>query len=300
MSQKAIFTFLAFILGLGVFLLSPSLYAEEKRLGMEFAENLQIVVNIPATKMTVYKNGKPIRHFKVAVGAPAFPTPVTKFHFKQIIWNPGWNPPDSPWAKNAKPEPPGPNNPLGPVKLPMQQAVLIHGTSKPWSIGHPASHGCIRMNSKDAIELGTFLQTELLPNENNTWENKYSKTRWQTVVKNLPKAVRVRTIYEPFELYKTELTLHPNFYGRKEELLNAIVEHLLAQGVYTAPLDLEKIKNLRATIKTNGAIVALEDLFYGTPDVVALNFSLDPICQVQNDVAGDPTLVASSAMESNF
>ena len=90
-----------------------------------------------------------------------------------------------------------------------------------------------------------------------------------------------------------------DFYGRKEKLLDAIVEHLLAQGVYTAPLDLEKIKRLRHTVKSNGAIVALEDLFYGTPDVVALNFSLDPLCQVQNDVAGDPTLIASSAMESN-
>lgn len=46
--------------------------------------------------------------------------------------------------------PPGPDNPLGPhaMKLGLP-GILIHGTNKPYGIGMPATHGCIRLYPED-------------------------------------------------------------------------------------------------------------------------------------------------------
>ena len=61
--------------------------------------------------------------------------------------NPWWYPPpDAPWAKGAKPIPPGPGNPLGTRWMGLSApGVGIHGTPDPASLGYSASHGCIRM-----------------------------------------------------------------------------------------------------------------------------------------------------------
>ena len=48
----------------------------------------------------------------------------------------------------------GPSNPLGARALYLGTSdYRIHGTDKPWSIGHASSSGCIRMMNVDVIEL---------------------------------------------------------------------------------------------------------------------------------------------------
>lgn len=39
------------------------------------------------------------------------------------------------------------------IKTPVTMQVGIHGTCSPWSIGHRASHGCIRIKNDDILEL---------------------------------------------------------------------------------------------------------------------------------------------------
>ncbi len=54
--------------------------------------------------------------------------------------------PDPTWAKDAKPIPPGPGNPLGTRWMGLSAPYVgIHGTPDAASIGYSASHGCIRM-----------------------------------------------------------------------------------------------------------------------------------------------------------
>jgi lipoprotein-anchoring transpeptidase ErfK/SrfK len=67
--------------------------------------------------------------------------------------NPTWTPPDSDWAKDAEPIPPGPDNPLGTRWMAIYGTVGIHGTNNPASIGYSVSHGCIRMRIPDVEEL---------------------------------------------------------------------------------------------------------------------------------------------------
>jgi lipoprotein-anchoring transpeptidase ErfK/SrfK len=105
-----------------------------------------IVIRRDSNDLFLYAGAK-LRHvFHVATGQSAYPTPLG--HFQIVVkWeNPWWYPPDSPWAKGAKPIPPGPGNPLGTRWMGLSApGVGIHGTPDAASIGYSLSHGCIRM-----------------------------------------------------------------------------------------------------------------------------------------------------------
>ena len=87
------------------------------------------------------------RRFQVATGQAIYPTPIGAFDIVNMQRDPWWYPPpDAPWAKGAKPIPPGPGNPLGTRWMGLSApGVGIHGTPDPASLGYSASHGCIRM-----------------------------------------------------------------------------------------------------------------------------------------------------------
>lgn len=94
------------------------------------------------------KNGKAraVRTFRIAVGAPAYPTPRGRFTIVDKQKNPWWYPPDSDWAEGEEPVPPGPSNPLGTRWMGLDRFQIgIHGTPNAGSLGSYASHGCVRM-----------------------------------------------------------------------------------------------------------------------------------------------------------
>jgi lipoprotein-anchoring transpeptidase ErfK/SrfK len=87
-----------------------------------------------------------VRQYRIAVGAPSFPTPSGVFEIVTKQTNPWWYPPASDWAKDEEPVPPGPGNPLGTRWMGLDRLDIgIHGTPDSGSIGGYASHGCIRM-----------------------------------------------------------------------------------------------------------------------------------------------------------
>jgi len=121
-----------------------------------------IVINRGANRLTLYDGSAYVQSFGVATGQAIYPTPAGTWHIVTMQRDPWWIPPDSPWAKGAKPIPPGPGNPLGTRWMGLDAAgVGIHGTPDAASIGYSASHGCIRMRIPDAewlfdhVEVGT-------------------------------------------------------------------------------------------------------------------------------------------------
>lgn len=109
-----------------------------------------IVVSKPSRMLALYApvkgKAKVVRSYRVAVGAPSFPTPSGRFTIVSMQRNPWWYPPASDWAKGQEPVPPGPGNPLGTRWMGLdREDVGIHGTPDSGSIGGYASHGCIRM-----------------------------------------------------------------------------------------------------------------------------------------------------------
>lgn len=117
------------------------------------ALTLKIVVDRAAHRLTLFQLGKVVKTYSVAVGSSKYPTPAGDFAIQSMQENPTWTPPDSDWAKDAEPIPPGPDNPLGTRWMAIDGTVGIHGTNNPASLGYSVSHGCIRMAIPDVEEL---------------------------------------------------------------------------------------------------------------------------------------------------
>jgi lipoprotein-anchoring transpeptidase ErfK/SrfK len=116
----------------------------------------QIIVDIGDLRLYLYRNDKLVKSYPVATGQPAWPTPTGSYSIVTMIKDPTWLPPNSDWAKNAQPIPPGAANPLGTRWMGTSASgVGMHGVppSEDGSIGTYASHGCIRMHNWDAVDL---------------------------------------------------------------------------------------------------------------------------------------------------
>ena len=107
----------------------------------------RIVVSITDWKLAVIQADRVVKIFPTAVGAPASPSPVGVYKIVNSIPHPTW-------YYNGKIVGPGRNNPLGTRWLGLSiKGYGIHGTNVPSSIGHNASHGCVRMRNQDVEEL---------------------------------------------------------------------------------------------------------------------------------------------------
>lgn len=121
-----------------------------------------IVIRRESKRLYLYDGQRFVRRFGVATGQASYPTPLGRWSIVTKQRNPWWYPPDSEWAKDAEPVPPGPGNPLGTRWMGLSAPLVgIHGTPDSASIGYSASHGCIRMLVPEAewlfehVEIGT-------------------------------------------------------------------------------------------------------------------------------------------------
>lgn len=198
----------------------------------------RIVVNIPAYRMDLFKDGSLVKSYKIGIGYPEFPLPQGQRKAQTIIFNPTWTPPDSPWVAKMKDITPGEKveagsklNPLGPIKIPIGLPSLIHGGKSPSKLGTFASHGCVGLTTpqvKDfAIQLGQLSQTELTPEAMNA----RLKNPTQTQVVKLKNTVPVELRYETIVLEDGKLHIYKDVYDENsntEENLRAVLE---ANGV---------------------------------------------------------------------
>lgn len=124
-------------------------------------EGVHVVINLPQTRLFLYRDGKLENDFPVAVGKAGTRTPAGEYTVTAIAHNPTWHVPASiqrEMQRAGKPVlkvvPPGPSNPLGKVFVrfgPPSLSLGIHGTNAPGSIPGFRSHGCVRMKNPDAL-----------------------------------------------------------------------------------------------------------------------------------------------------
>jgi hypothetical protein len=115
-----------------------------------------ITIDRASFKLRLFKHLRFSKSYGVAVGQPAYPTPTGRFSITNKQVNPAWTAPNSPWAGElAGTTTPGGSaaNPLRARWMGITNGVGIHGTSQEYSIGSPASHGCIRMRVADVVDL---------------------------------------------------------------------------------------------------------------------------------------------------
>ena len=111
-----------------------------------------VLVSIPDRKLAVIEGDSVIATFPVAVGAASSPSPTGEFEIVNRVSNPTY-------YHSGKVIPTGKDNPLGTRWIGLsEKGYGIHGTNAPRSVGHAASHGCIRLRNRDAEKLFAMLR----------------------------------------------------------------------------------------------------------------------------------------------
>ena len=107
----------------------------------------RIVIDVSARRLTVYRDGRIMRSFPVAVGSPAYPTPSGLYFVNE----------------KTIPAPGGPYGVLAlglsgfQPRLPTRGALAIHGTNDDHVIGQAVSEGCIRMRNADVLRVSHWV-----------------------------------------------------------------------------------------------------------------------------------------------
>ncbi len=114
-----------------------------------------IVVDRANFKVTLYRNLKVEETYTVAIGAAGYDTPTGLYSIQSKQVDPVWSVPNSDWAGDLAGQtiPPGPDNPLKARWMGIADGAGFHGTSDIGSLGSAASHGCVRMDVPDVIDL---------------------------------------------------------------------------------------------------------------------------------------------------
>ena len=207
-------------------------------------KDTRVVVNIPAFRMDVFKDGSLVKSYKIGIGYPEFPLPTGLRKAQSIIFNPTWTPPDEPWVANMKNVSVGEKvaagsklNPLGPIKIPIGLPSLIHGGKSPAKLGTFASHGCVGLTSAQVQDFAKLLAqvagSEISESALKTYFSDKTKTR---VVK-LDQPIPVELRYETIVLEDGKLHIYRDVYDQDtntEEKLRAVLE---ANGIKLEDLE---------------------------------------------------------------
>ncbi|MGQ0562791.1 MAG: L,D-transpeptidase [Gemmatimonadota bacterium] len=218
-------------LGLGAVLVFCALIAAATFRFSAPPPDLRLVLNIPASRLDVYEHGSRTRSYAISAGRREFATPPGDYRISRVIWNPWWHPPKSAWARNERPTPPGPRNPMGRVKIYFANLLYIHGTPHEDDLGIPASHGCIRISDRDVVELAHLIHKYRTPRVEPALLAKLHASRTMTRSFHI-EAVPFEVAYTLVEIVDDKLIIHPDVYRRaRGDLRDEIVATLKAAGI---------------------------------------------------------------------
>ena len=121
--------------------------------------NTLLIVDRASFQLKLYKHLRLLKTYSIAVGMQGLETPAGLYHIQNKAVNPAWTMPNSSWvapADRGKVVPGGTaENPLKARWLGIFNGAGIHGIdpSEYGTIGHAASHGCVRMRIDDVVDL---------------------------------------------------------------------------------------------------------------------------------------------------
>jgi lipoprotein-anchoring transpeptidase ErfK/SrfK len=108
----------------------------------------RIEIDLSQRQLRLYRSGKLVLETPVAVGASATPTPRGRYFVNERYSLPDASGPFGPAALGTSAH----SDVLQNVWV-QDGPIGIHGTNEPWSIGHAASHGCIRVANSVMLRL---------------------------------------------------------------------------------------------------------------------------------------------------
>jgi lipoprotein-anchoring transpeptidase ErfK/SrfK len=125
----------------------------------EAAAKTNVKVDVKTNMLGVFEGDKIVAAYPVSVGSKQTATPIGEWKVRGVAKLPTFR-----WdermlkhgerSKNFYLLKPGPNNPVGVVWIALnKRGIGIHGTDEPDTVGHAASHGCIRLANWDIVRL---------------------------------------------------------------------------------------------------------------------------------------------------
>lgn len=227
---------------------------------------LRLDLNIPALKLVVWEDDRVLETYPIAVGMPGFDTPTGQYSITHAEWNPWWHPPTHrEWARNERPTPPGPNNPMGRVKLFFLPLYFIHGTPDGESIGTPASHGCVRMRNQDVVQLAKLLHEKAASQISAAELERLAARPGPTRRVNFRTPIEVVIRYDQIAVEREEIFAYPDIYGRNSIHVESVYQALLRAGYDVSGIDHEDVRRYveRAKGQRVPLVLKLDEVFRG-------------------------------------
>ena len=218
-------------------------------------KDTRVVVNIPAYRMDVFREGSLVKSYKIGIGYPDFPLPTGLRKAQTIIVNPTWTPPDEPWVAKMKGVAVGEKvaagsklNPLGPIKIPIGLPSLIHGGKSTAKLGTFASHGCVGLTTPQVQDFSKLLAqvggTELSDKQLQT----YFKDKTKTETVKLGQSVPVELRYETIVVEDGKLHIYRDVYDHDTNTEANLRVVLAANGVQFESLSEEEQGEILAAL----------------------------------------------------
>ena len=232
--------------------------------------DVRIAINIPAFRLTLWQNDKPVKTYEIGIGKKSHPLPSGDREASQVIFNPNWIPPNSTWVRQMRGVNPGeritaddPRNPLGKIKIPLGNAYLIHEAAKPSDIGSLVSHGCARVLTEDLFDLAEQIITaRSLPMSQADIER--AKNGTERIIQRLETPIPVIISYETQVIEDGVLHLYPDVYDRNMNTVENLRALLESNDINAARLDDQTLKEMLARASmTEKFSVRLDDIKSG-------------------------------------
>lgn len=114
-----------------------------------------IIVDRGGFRLLFFQHLKLVNSYPISVGMQGLETPAGLYDVQWKQVDPPWHVPNDAWAGSLAGQtiPPGPADPIKARWMAFNGGAGIHGTAETSSIGHAASHGCVRMLIPDVISL---------------------------------------------------------------------------------------------------------------------------------------------------
>ena len=232
--------------------------------------DVKVTVNLPAFLLTLWQDDKEVKTYGIGIGVKRHPVVVDERSATQIIINPNWIAPDSPWVRRSRGVSLGevirasdPRNPLGKLKIPLGDAYLIHQAARHSDIGRLVSHGCVRMLKDDIFDLSEKIiaARDLAISSETVKQAKMTNTRR---VVNLNEPLPVDINYDTIVNEDKKLHIYSDVYGRGTNSVKSLRAELEVEGVDTSEFSDRTLKRMLARAsKAKEFVVNIDDIEQG-------------------------------------
>jgi murein L,D-transpeptidase YcbB/YkuD len=150
---------------------------------------------------------------------------------------------------------------MGKVKLMFNGPYYLHGTPTVSSIGHAASHGCVRMRNEDATDLAQLVQASGGVDVTAPVMDSLARSWRSTRVLHLTNFVPVTIVYRSAEIRDSTLTFFADVYRRHRAGLYPVAMAALADaGVDTTGVDRSLVRRLARSAVSKVVTVPIQQL----------------------------------------